>query len=364
MLALLSILSVAAIAGCDSEMTVTTYRIPRTPPVEFKAERSRMLVSMVPQDDQVWFFKVRGPLSAIDLIEDTFRQFVEQVQFVDGQPKLDDLPDQWRRGGERMMRYATLDIETPEKQLDVSISKLARLEDYDAMVAMNVNRWRVQMGLEESDDRWADADPIAISAADGPSVWVDLEGDAADAPPMSPPFAGQMPPMGGRSAPPTSLPPGQPSASRSPSASTQPEKEPVTFQAPESWRPSKGSSMRLASFAMGPEDAAAELTVIPAGGDVRGNVARWIGQVRGEPAPDDVVDAALEAGSDLDVDGHESQRFFLTGKDPDQGDAIDATIIPLEDGFSLFVKMTGPVETVRGESEAIAKFLESLTVNL
>ncbi len=49
----------------------------------------------------------------------------------------------------------------------------------------------------------------------------------------------------------------------------------------------------MAAFSVGPEDSAAELTVIPAGGDLRGNVARWIGQVRGDQAPDEMVDKAL-----------------------------------------------------------------------
>ena len=54
----------------------------------------------------------------------------------------------------------------------------------------------------------------------------------------------------------------------------------------------------------------------------------------------------------------------MFAEDATSGDAIDATIIPLSDGISLFVKMTGPAKTVAGQAEAIASFLKSLKLNL
>lgn len=85
-----------------------------------------------------------------------------------------------------------------------------------------------------------------------------------------------------------------------------------------------------------------------------------MGQIRPSGVPDEDVDKALAAVQEIEVDGRPAKRFLLLGDDPEAGTAIDATIVPLEDGMSLFVKMTGPVETVRGESDAIASFLESL----
>jgi hypothetical protein len=128
------------------------------------------------------------------------------------------------------------------------------------------------------------------------------------------------------------------------------------------------STMRMAAFDVGPEDATAEITVIPAGGDLRGNVARWIGQVRGDVPPDDVVDAAMDAGTEVDVDGRPGKRFFLTGDDAksDEKDAtaIDATIVSMDGGMSLFIKMTGPPKTVAQQSDAIVEFLASLKLKL
>jgi hypothetical protein len=122
--------------------------------------------------------------------------------------------------------------------------------------------------------------------------------------------------------------------------------------------------MRMAAFSIGPEDSPAELTVIPAGGDLRGNVARWLGQVREGDVPDEVVDQALADAQDVDVDGRTGQRFLLTGEDANSGTVIDATIVPIDENTSLFVKMTGPAETVTKESDAIASFLQSLELNL
>ena len=138
----------------------------------------------------------------------------------------------------------------------------------------------------------------------------------------------------------------------------------VKFDRPEGWRDGRMSSMRMAAFNVGPEDSSAELTVIPAGGDLRGNVARWLGQVREEQVPDEVVDKALAEAKVVDVAGRSGQRFFLAGEDATSGTAIDATIVPMDGGMSLFVKMTGPAKTVTEQSEAITSFLESLELNL
>ena len=138
----------------------------------------------------------------------------------------------------------------------------------------------------------------------------------------------------------------------------------LKYDLPEGWRAGRMTSMRMAAFSVGPGDLEAELTVISAGGDLRGNVARWLGQVREGEVPAEVVDQALADAQKIDVDGRSSQRFLLSGDDVSSGTIIDATIVPLEGGFSLFIKMTGPAETVSQQSDNIATFLESLELNL
>ncbi len=123
------------------------------------------------------------------------------------------------------------------------------------------------------------------------------------------------------------------------------------------------SMMRMAAFDVGPTDKTAELTIIQAGGDLRGNVDRWLGQVLGQPPAADVVDAALQAAVALTVSGREAQRFYLNSSDPAaDGQAIDATIVPLDNGMSLFIKATGPAATLLEERERIGKFMESISL--
>ncbi len=117
--------------------------------------------------------------------------------------------------------------------------------------------------------------------------------------------------------------------------------------------------MRLAAFNMGPGEAEAELTVIPASGDARANVARWLGQIRNGAVAADVVEQALENRIELDVAGRPSERFVLSSGS-EAGQAIDVTIVPLGDGVSLFIKMQGPSATVTEQFDKIASFLESL----
>ncbi|MEM9588263.1 MAG: hypothetical protein AAGA03_13355, partial [Planctomycetota bacterium] len=269
----------------------------------------------------------------------------------------------WRRGSEKPFRYASIDITTPEKQLDLSISKLNRQPDWEAMVAMNVNRWRGQVGLDASDEPWAGGEPISVSAVDEDAVWVDLVGTPGDsAGSMSAPFAsrGAAGPASapGASAAETSAALGA-SQPIKPSSSAEPS---IEYDRPTGWRDGRMSMMRMAAFEVGPEDAEekTEVTVITAGGDLRGNVARWIGQVRGDQPADEVVDEALKAAIQVEVDGKPGQRFILKPEDEPSETAIDATIVPLEGGFSLFIKMTGPSSVIDDENEALGRFIESI----
>ncbi len=351
--------------GCSKPAPIEEYTIPTSVPEQLRPGKERMLAAMVRKGDAVWFFKVSGPEKAVDEMDSQFRGFVENIEFRDDSPDLASLPKGWRQGANKNddFRFASIDVDTPMKQLDVSVSRLSLQDDWDQQVTMNVNRWRGQLDLPASEEKWAGGEPLQVPAADPPEgIWVDLLGDPSSAGTMSPPFAKSMPRSAGRRPSQDAENPASSTESSAPAADVQDER--LTFDRPEGWRDGRRSSMRLASFNVGPEDAAAELTVIPAGGDLRGNVARWLGQVWEGKVPDEVVDQALKDAKQLEVDGRPAQRFFLTGEDSASGEAIDATIIPLDDGVSLFVKMTGPAETVSSQSDAIGAFLKSLQLNL
>lgn len=344
--------------GCSKPAPIEVYTIPTKLPETLLPDRERMLAAMFPKEDDVWFFKVTGPEKAINQIDSTFRQFVRDIQFLDAVPDLTDLPEGWRQGGKKQFRFASIIVETPEKQLDISVSKLPLQEDWDEQVKMNVNRWRGQLKLPSSDEKWASGQQMKVSSADSDGVWVELIGDpASTGTAMVPPLVGSSssaasprPAGSGRTEATARGNPGQGS-------------ERLKFERPEGWRDGRMTSMRMAAFSAGPEDAPAELTVISAGGDLRGNVARWLGQVR-KDVPSEVVDQAMADAQRVKVDGRSGQRFFLSDEDATTGQAIDATIIPLEGGLSVFVKMTGPAQTVTDQKSAITSFLDSLELKL
>ena len=197
---------------------------------------------------------------------------------------------------------------------------------------MNVNRWRGQIGLAASTEKWASGKPLEIESGDGPAVWVDIVGKSSGgSPPMMGGMArGQMPlgempnddihsGVAGGSMTSGSTPTKTPAADADNSAPPESPASRLKYDRPEGWRDGRMSSMRMAAFNVGPEDAEAELTVIPAGGDLRGNVARWLGQIRPEGVADEVVDKALEDAEKIKIDGRDGQRFLLLGTDPDAG---------------------------------------------
>ncbi|KAA5544467.1 hypothetical protein FYK55_09045 [Roseiconus nitratireducens] len=372
------------LAGCGSEEGVVTYTIPTEVPEQLAPGKQRMLGAIVPRGDKVWFFKVMGPEKAVELVDDQFRQFVQGIQFgEDGNPVLEPLPETWRRGGDKPMRFASIDINTPKKQLDLSVSDLPSFGTWDDYVKRNVDRWRGQLSLEPSDEKWSGGQPLDVPAAEGESVWVDLTGEAAaggggmmagGGPFSAGPFSGGGPNSPGPNSPgPMSPGPvasgaaaGGPPSSAIPGAGNLPPatdaaQPKVDFERPDGWRDGRKSMMRWASFEVGGEDAAAEVTVIPALGEVRDNVARWMGQVAGKPPADEEVDKMLADAESLTISGFPAQRFVIEG-DPEQGQkSIDATMVPRPGQQTVFIKMTGPPETVAEQSDAMRTFLKSLS---
>ncbi|MDB4338608.1 hypothetical protein OAA19_00710 [Rubripirellula sp.] len=348
------------LSGCGERAApIEPYVISTKVPSEFLPQQERMLAAMFPKGDQVWFFKIVGPVDALAGVEETFQDFVENISFQEQGPDLTQLPEDWRRSADKPMRFASVSIETPEKQLDLSISSLTLQEDWDQQVSANVNRWRGQLKLDPSAEPLAGGAELEVAEADRTGVWVDFVGKLDDGPSsMVPPFAGM------NSSPPAASLSSQPETPTSqPKLATNDDSR-VRYERPDGWRNGKASSMRLASFDTGPEEAVAEMSVIIAGGDLRGNVARWLGQVRSGEVADTVIDEALADAEKIEVDGRAAQRFLMGGSPGPDAKMIDATIVPLADEQSLFIKMTGPTETVKSQSKQVVSFLQSLRLTL
>lgn len=341
--------------GCDSEPQIVQYEVDTTPPTELSPEK-RMLGAIVPSGDAVWFFKLMGDSDAVEPVRESVRDFVRSVEFSDGEPRF-VLPVDWvERPGNRM-RFATLEIPSEPLPLELTISRLGRSSDWDELVRANVNRWRGQVGLEDSDAQYAGGELLGALDEDAntPAIWVDVQGT-----PAGDGSGSMMPPMmsgGAGASGGAGMSAGAPVA---PPAAPQQDVE-VAYEVPEGWTEGPAGGMRKASFSVGSGADVAELTVIPSGGGLRSNIERWLGQIRPEGVDAAVLDTVMESARDLQVDGRAAQRFVLEGTAASP-QAIDGTVIPLEDGRSLFIKMTGPAAVVLAEADRITAFLASLEI--
>jgi len=339
--------AVGLAVGCGEKPEISHYTVPRDPP-EALRQVDRMLGAIIEDADQLWFFKLVGPTKEVSEVRSAFESYLKSLTFTDGQPQW-QLPEGWKQLPGDGIRFASIDVPLGRTSRLLSVTKLPSQGDWERDVIDNVQRWRGQLGLEPSSEPMAGAVPIAGFAAERSAAIVDLEGKpggsglgmpglASQTP--TPPFAGSstMPAPSGATASP-------PSGSR-----------PFTSTAPEDWRPGRMGPMRLAAYQAGPEASPAEVTVIEARGDDRGNVSRWLGQIS-SAVKDEQVEAILAAREPLQIGDVEAGLFRLEG---DQGSAITAVIIPWTDGSSLFIKMQGPMETVKQQDDALKQFAQSL----
>lgn len=362
--------------GCEQEPEITQYVIDKRVPQQLNSKQ-RMLGAMVPAGDEVLFFKLVGDSDLVDGVALDVRKWIAGVKVVAGEPELVAPPD-WtlRMGGSNSFDVAKLDLPRGEPPLELKITRLARNAPWSELVRSNVNRWRGQMGLEESADTLGGATPLVEGnegTDEAPAMWVDLQGSFGSGsmgsgmmgqPPFAQSMGSGMHGGGGPLGPPGDGGlPAAPDRAATSGAAAGADKSPLEYSVPEGWQPGKMGPMRMAAFVIGEGNASAEITVIIASGDLVGNVQRWLGQVHSGGVPDGELERVLESGQEVTVDGRVGKRFFMRGSG-DQALGIDGTMVPREDGSSLFIKMTGDAKVVTAEADRIGEFLSSLKVKL
>ncbi len=141
----------------------------------------------------------------------------------------------------------------------------------------------------------------------------------------------------------------------------------ITYDVPDGWTDRGAGGMRLATLAIGDPTDRREVTIIPASGSLRSNVARWHGQLHeaaSEQQRDAAVDAALAAAEEVDVAGTKATVVLLLDPEAaasaDGGEAILGAMIPVEGSSSLFVKFKGDAAVARRERESFARFVSTI----
>lgn len=144
-------------------------------------------------------------------------------------------------------------------------------------------------------------------------------------------------------------------------AASSPARSPaLRYDLPDGWVDAGASGIRLATIrtAADPADGG-EITIIPASGTLESNVARWQEQLTPKADPE-AVSRAIAAGEKVDVDGVEATILLLLDDATEDGQAILAAVIPVDDSTSLFVKFKGAAALAHQLREPFSSFVRSI----
>jgi hypothetical protein len=399
----------ATLAGCGSEKKIEHYQVDKpsvlaaryfpdsaegaNPPLEADsnaAPTDRMLAAIVPHGSQYWFFKLTGPIPAVDAQVVAFQQFLKTVHFAkqpDGSPEW-TLPAGWTGLPGNGPRFATIKITGPEP-LELSVSPLPKRDDepVEDAVLSNVNRWRKQMSLSAISAEGLASDATTFNIDGEKATVVDLTGNYQG---MGGPFMNGLLPAGHRDVGQAFQPDGAPSSSSpsniassgspslpaghppiSPDASPTSETPPAgigepsadfTFIAPAGWQPGEMNAMRKAAFIATDGSQTVEITVSalpnsPMSADELANVNRWRGQINLPKTTDDELHHDAKS---ISVDGIKASYFTLTGPaQPAPQRAIYAVMAPADDQV-WFIKMSGDAKLAEREKLKFEAFLKSI----
>jgi hypothetical protein len=209
------VLALAAfvITGCQESAQIRSYPVPKerkqelakaAPTAAPGEPTDRMLAAILPSAGQAWFFKVVGPIAAVDQHEKELDDFFTAIRVGDdGKPNW-QLPAGWKETpGGNAMRLATIVVPADKKPLEITVNALPWSGTSEDLLA-NVNRWRGQLQLPAIAAPQVTEFTRDAKAGEQQMTIVDLRGRYAGS--GMPPFAS----AGAASGAAPELPPGHP----------------------------------------------------------------------------------------------------------------------------------------------------------
>jgi hypothetical protein len=156
--------------------------------------------------------------------------------------------------------------------------------------------------------------------------------------------------------------------------------KPMSWTAPESWKPGKGNQFSIAAFALPSEGRPVEVTISPVGGSLMDNLNRWRGQVSLGSTDESKLG---EMSKEIQIDGRKAFRIDLKSPVRKEGTTVVEGATPkvpvkqpegngpapttrllgavIPDGNSnLYVKLIGPIEILTKHEAEFDEFLLSL----
>jgi hypothetical protein len=368
---LAALFSLAVLSGCQKPDPITIHEsVPVTRHLEGKAKsplvddtpRFRMIAAINEQQSETWIFKLAGKLDQISAAENAWTTFLASVRFENEKPVW-TLPETWRAGDERPMRFATLYTGPGEDAAELAISSLPSGQP----LAANVNRWRNQLGLAPlSEQKVLDA-LIEITGEKTRFLVFDAKGPKYDTG------------MGGMGAPPFAqgAPAANPSSGQtmedfhSGVADAMPPKteeelplpDSFQFDQPQGWESGKRSSIVFGRWTKAFDGEAAELTLMnirPTDESWQLNLQAWSSQVGvTEPV------RAEEITTGIKIDGTDGKFVRIDGEKPESdGKTVAQSVIIAmfkdHEGEGWVVKLAGKRSAVDLARPEFDKFLESI----
>jgi hypothetical protein len=316
----------------------------------------RLLGAMIPRADRVWFLKVTGSQETLAPLSGPFESLVASLSFgaePDARPKW-ALPQGWTERPADGFRFATIEIPSQPKPLEVAVSQVPMTSsDKAAFLLSSFNSWREQMGLQPIDGKQFGSltKQIALSSDKTlAATLVDIAGFDTNSGghgqmSMGQMRMGQMPPVGASDDDPT------------------PKKKPkLGYDVPEGWKPgqqviSRGGIQvqRDAAFEVQEGAGRVEITItnLPANSNsLVANVNRWRKQVQLEEASAEQI---AKDTKKIEVGQIAADYFQLDGpKESTLG------VMVARDGIAWFVKLQGDPALAKREQQHFESFVKSL----
>ena len=281
---------------------------------------ARMFVAIAEREQAAWFFKVTGPVEAVDSKEEQWKAILNSVEFNDsGRPDW-DLPEGWIVGPPKTMRYATLLSPREDGPVEISVSNLSPNQN----LLDNVNRWRVQLGLDSIEKE--ELELKTIDSKSGEMKVFDATGKLDLSGPMSP--AAQT---------------------------KQPQLPDLKYDVPAGWIAGKPSMMQPVRLRYGTDKDAPLMTVTQLFAGTNKwlpNAQRWAGQVAIQQ-DEKYID---ELTSEIEVDGYTGQKIVLVPDDEELNIGMIGAMV-IQDDIAWFFKLIGDKKFVANNQEMFDQFL-------
>lgn len=359
------LIALPAVSGCTGEEEVITRSVKRTEeprrPMNVDAMKkllSHILVAIVPMDDKAWFFKISGPADNVEAVKEDFAKFIGTLKTASekSSPPAWELPEGWQQTGPSGMRAATIKIPREKGEVEIAVSSLPMVQEWDDFLYVNVERWMRQVG----------EDPLSIESINKIAQKVETKAGTATILHL----AGRTPPQGrpnphaGMAMNPPAKKPAQPDASKTAGAAA-PANPFFDYKMPKGWQPGKMKPMRKAAYDVTDGKLKAEVTVSsfstsagPMITDPAANVRRWAGEVGIREIDTENVEGLSQP---IKIDGLEGRFFELLGPLADDQPLATLVVMVTRDDQVWFFKLKGDQKLVQQQQKSFRAFLDSVS---